>query len=87
MYTIRETRDRDENSRGHPPAVLSAQNQLLALNEKLEHLRSPHICRYQAFEIKSSLAYMIRPFLYSTLHDRVLVCFREWQLILMSSTY
>jgi hypothetical protein len=73
VYTIRETRDREENSRSHPPAILAAQDQLLALNEKLEHIRSPHVCRYRTFEIKSSLAYMLRPYLYSTLHDRVLV--------------
>lgn len=81
VYTIREIRDRDENSRSHPPAILAAQDQLLALNEKLEHIRSPHVCRYRTFEIKSSLAYMLRPYLYSTLHDRVLVCYFEMGLI------
>jgi hypothetical protein len=87
VYTIRETRDRDEYSRSHPPAILAAQDQLLALNEKLEHIRSPHVCRYRTFEIKQSLAYMMRPYLYSTLHDRVLVCsstlLRSFQLMCM----
>jgi hypothetical protein len=73
VYTIRDSRDRDPGQTGHPPAVLAAEVKLRALSEKLAHARSPHMCHYQVFEIRSSLAYMVRPFVYSTLHERVQV--------------
>ena len=77
MYTIREGRDRESSSTGSPPEVLAAEAKLRALNEKLQHARSAHLCQYQVFEIRSSLAYMVRPYIYSTLHERAQVCCRS----------
>jgi hypothetical protein len=71
VYTIRDSRDRDAG--GSASEVLAAEGKLRALNEKLRHARSPHVCRYQIFEMRSSLAYMVRPYVYSTLLERAQV--------------
>jgi hypothetical protein len=65
---------RDRDAGGSAAEVLAAEGKLRALNEKLRHARSPHVCRYQIFEIRSSLAYMVRPYVYSTLFERAQVC-------------
>ena len=75
VYTIREGRDREGSASGHPPEVLAAEAKLCALREKLQHARSAHLCHFQLFEIRSTLAYMVRPYVYSTLHERVQVHF------------
>ena len=69
VYTIRDGRDRPGRE-GNPHGVVAAQEQLQRLHEKLANARSPHLCPYQMFAIRSSLAYMVRPYAFSTLHER-----------------
>ena len=50
-----------------------AEGRLQAQREKLRHMRSAHLCGYQLFEMRSSLAYVVRPYAYTTLHERLQV--------------